>query len=56
MKRKMKKFRHWLIKGILCLMWIAVVYQAVVYFVTPVRAESYRLAVEYWRGVWSVLF
>ena len=54
--RKWIKISHYMIKGILYLTWGAIAYQAVVYFVNPVRAESYRLAVEYWRGMWKVLF
>ena len=56
MKRKLIKLSHYGIKGIIYLMWAAIVVQAVVYFVNPVRAESYKLAVEYWQGLWGVFF
>jgi hypothetical protein len=55
-RRKLIKLSHYLIRGIFVLMWIGVVYQAAFYFVKPYRAESYRLAVEYWQGLWKVLF
>ncbi len=56
MRRRMIKLSHYAVKGIICLMWAAVAFQAVVYFVNPVRVDTYRLAVEYWRGMWTVLF
>jgi hypothetical protein len=55
-KRRLKRFSHYIVKGVLYLMWAGVAYQAVVYFVNPVRVESYRLAVEYWKGMWTVIF
>jgi hypothetical protein len=56
MRRKFIKLSHYLIKGVMFLLWIAVALQAVVYFVNPVRTESYKLAVEYWQGLWKLLF
>jgi hypothetical protein len=56
MRRRWIRFSHYAIKGILCLMWLAVIYQGVIYFINPIRAESYRLAVVYWRGLWDILF
>jgi len=55
MRRRWIRISHYLIRGILFLMWIGVVIQAVVYFVNPIRVESYRTAVEYWRGLWEVI-
>ncbi len=45
-----------MIKGILYLTWGAIVFQAVVYFVNPVKAETYQYAIEFWRGMWKVFF
>jgi hypothetical protein len=56
MRRRLIRLSHYLIKGTLCLMLIAIAIQAAVYFVNPVRVESYRLAVEYWQGLWKLLF
>lgn len=56
MRRKLIRLSHYCIKGIIYLMYIAIVLQAVVYFVNPVRAESYGMAVDYWQGVWAVFF
>ena len=56
MRRKLIRLSHFGIKGIICLMWAAVVVQAVVYFVNPVRAETYKLAIKYWQGLWGVFF
>jgi len=56
MKRKLIKLSHYCIEGIIYLMYFAIAVQAVVYFVKPVRAESYKMAVDYWQGVWAVFF
>ena len=56
MRRKLIRLSHFGIKGTIYLMWAAVVVQAVVYFVNPVRAETYKLSIEYWQGLWSVFF
>lgn len=55
LKRKYIKFSHYVIKGVLYLMWAAVAYQAIIYFVNPVRVNIYKMAVEYWKGMWEVL-
>jgi hypothetical protein len=55
MRRKLIRLSHFIIKGVIYLMWVAVGYQAIVYFVNPIRVESYRLAVEYWRGLWKII-
>jgi hypothetical protein len=55
LKRKYIKLSHFFIKGVLYLMWAAVAYQAIVYFINPVRVDVYKLAVEYWKGMWEVL-
>ena len=55
-KRKWRKVSHYFIKGILYLTWGVIIYQAVVYFVNPVRAESYKSAIEFWQGIWQVFF
>ena len=56
MKKKFRKVRHLTIKLIFLLMWCGIAYQAVVYFINPVRVESYKLAVDYWHGMWKVFF
>lgn len=56
MRRKLIRVSHYLIRAVILLMWAGVVYQAVVYFVNPNRVEVYRGAVEYWRGIWKILF
>ena len=55
MRRLLRKIRHIGIKLVFLLLWVGMAYQAIVYFINPVRVESYRLAVEYWQWMWNLV-
>lgn len=56
MKRKYVRFSHYVIKGVLYLMWAAIAVQAAVYFLNPARVKYYTIVVDYWKGIWEVFF